>query len=207
MSRRLVASVLLATVFVASPPAHARGNPGAVERARAFDQAGVKAYAEGRYREAIVLFEEAFFEGGPAYELWNEAKCWLRLDDGPQAAKALRRYLAEPSLPADEKAEAERLLDEIQHRPSSVTVATTPPGATVRIDDKLVGVSPLTTSLSPGKHELRLEHPTSRHVLDQRRRRRRSGGRARHRHGPSGEAARLPRRSQSGLPCGAGASS
>lgn len=121
----------------------------------------MKAYAEGRFREAIVLFEEAFFEGGPAYELWNEAKCWLRLDDGPQAAKALRRYLAEPALPVDEKAEAERLLDEIQRRPSQVTIATTPSGATVHIGDKLVGVSPVTTSLPPGKHDVRIDHPTS----------------------------------------------
>lgn len=129
-----------------------------MERARAFDQAGVKAYTEGRFREAIVLFEEAFFDGGPASELWNEAKCWLRLDDGPEAAKALRRYLAESGLPADEKAEAERLLDEIQRRPSSLTVATTPAGAVVRLDDRVMGVSPLTTSVTPGKHALRLEH-------------------------------------------------
>ena len=141
-----------------------------MERARAFDQAGVKAYTEGRFREAIVLFEEAFFDGGPASELWNEAKCWLRLDDGPEAAKALRRYLAESGLPADEKAEAERLLDEIQRRPSSLTVATTPAGAVVRLDDRVMGVSPLTTSVTPGKHALRLEHaaepppPPSRHV-------------------------------------------
>ena len=161
MSRRFVASVLLATALLASPSAHARGNAGALERARVFDQAGVKAYTEGRFREAIVLFEEAFFEGGPPSELWNEAKCWLRLDDGPQAAKALRRYLGESGLPADEKAEAERLLDEIQRRPSSLTVATTPSGAVVRLDDRVVGVSPLTTSVTPGKHALRLEHTTA----------------------------------------------
>src|SRR5688572_754870 len=62
-------------------------------RARALDKEGAKAYGAGRYNDAIKYFEEAHRLGGPPFELWNVAKCYLRLDQPEQAADLLERYL------------------------------------------------------------------------------------------------------------------
>jgi Flp pilus assembly protein TadD len=45
-----------------------------LDRARALDQQGVRAFREARYNDAIRYFEEALKLGGPSSELWNSAK-------------------------------------------------------------------------------------------------------------------------------------
>ncbi len=147
------------------PPAAAAaptGSEGDLARARALDKEGAKAYGEGRYNDAIRYFEEAHRLGGPAFELWNVAKCYLRLDQPEQAAEMLERYLATPNLPKDDREEASAQLDQLKKRPSPLTVSSTPSGAQVSLDGKaLEGRTPLSVTIPPGSHTVTVSSATS----------------------------------------------
>jgi hypothetical protein len=137
----------------AAPPCRTTERNDPLARARALDKEGAKAFAEGRYREAIRAFEEAYRLGGPAFELWNAAKCYVRLDEPEQAAEMLERYLAIPNIPKDDRDEASQQLDALKKRPSTLTVTSTPSGARVAIDGKPVeGRTPLSLSVAGGQH-------------------------------------------------------
>ena len=130
-------------------------------RARVLDQQGAKAYGEGRYNDAIRYFEESHRLGGPPFELWNIAKCHVRLDQPEQASEMLERYLATPSLPAEERDEATAQLAELRRRPSTVTIASNPTGAAVTVDGRPAegGKTPTSFVLQPGTHTITLTAP------------------------------------------------
>lgn len=126
-------------------------------RARALDKEGAKAYAEGRYRDAIRYFEEAHRLGGPPFELWNIARCHIHLDQPEKAAELLDRYLETPGLAAADRAEATRQLEELRGRASPLTIASQPPGARVEVDGRSeASRTPMSTSVSPGTHVVRV---------------------------------------------------
>jgi hypothetical protein len=167
--RSAVLALALALAASLAAPAIARAQakapPGThtadgLARARALDQQGAKAYADGRYNDAIRYFEEAFRLGGPAFEQWNIAKCYLRLDQPEQAADMLQQYLDTPDLPPGDRKEAEQQLDELRKRPSTLTVSSAPTGATVTVDGNPVdGKTPLSTSVAPGPHVISVTTP------------------------------------------------
>lgn len=130
-------------------------------RARVLDQQGAKAYADGRYNDAIRYFEESYRLGGPPFELWNIAKCHVRLDQPEQATEMLERYLATPTLPADERDEATQQLEALRRRPSTVTIASAPSGAAVTIDGRPAegGKTPTSFNVQPGSHTITLTFP------------------------------------------------
>ncbi|CAN5415275.1 hypothetical protein BH09MYX1_BH09MYX1_36160 [soil metagenome] len=152
----LACIVAIAALGVSAPAAHADGDR--LEAARYFDQLGVKAYADGRYADAIVYFREAYDNGGPPSELWNIAKCTLQTGDAKSAVGLLDSYLDRDDVAPDDRHEAAKLLAEIKRRPSQVSIASAPTGATVKIDDRLIGSTPTTTTVAPGEHTLHLEH-------------------------------------------------
>ena len=136
-------------------------------RARSLDQQGARAYGDGRYNDAIRYFEEAYRLGGPPFELWNIAKCHAKLDQPDQAADFLERYLATPTLPAEDREEATQQLEALRRRPSTLTLASTPTGATVLLDGKPVDGSartPTSFQVSPGSHTIALSAPN--HTTD-----------------------------------------
>lgn len=147
---------LVATLATTSAAvAHAQGTARDLARARTLDQQGARAYAEGRYTDAIRYFEEAYRLGAPPIELWNIAKCHDRVDQPERAAEVLDRYLATPDLPKSDRAEAQQLLDAIKKRPSSLTVTSAPDGASVVVDGKsMPGRTPLTGTVAPGRHDV-----------------------------------------------------
>lgn len=149
---------------VTAPDAWAAGakSPSAndVARARVLDREGVRAYKEERYNDAIRYFSEAFKLGGPPSELWNIAKCQERLDNPEEATRELEEYLAQPGLSTADRAEATQQLQEIKHRHSTLTVASSPPGATVYVDGHRAapaGATPLSIDVAPGSHAVTLE--------------------------------------------------
>ncbi len=141
----------------AAPPRSAED----LSRARVLDQQGAKAYADGRYNDAIRYFEEAHRLGGPPFELWNIAKCHVRLDQPEQASEVLERYLATPALPAEERDEATQQLAELRRRPSTVTIASNPTGAAVTLDGHPPegGKTPTSFVVQPGTHTITLTAP------------------------------------------------
>ena len=159
MRRRLYFLTALVATLLFAAPALAQKDLG---KAHALDKEGAKAYGEGRYADAIKSFEEAYRLGGPAFELWNIAKCHLRLDQPAEAGDYLEKYLATPNLPKDDREEAQHQLDELKkRRTSTITVTSSPAGATVKIDGKeQPGVTPLTVTLQPGAHTVVVSAPT-----------------------------------------------
>ena len=125
------------------------------------DQQGAKAYGDGHYNDAIRYFEEAHRLGGPPFELWNIAKCHVRLDQPEQAAELLERYLATPTLPAEDREEATQQLEALRRRPSTITIASVPTGAAVTIDGHPAegGKTPTTFNVPPGQHTITLSVP------------------------------------------------
>lgn len=131
-------------------PPHAQPS---LDGARELDQQGVRAFAEGRYADAVLFFRGSRALGGPASETWNVARCLERLDDAEGAARAIDDYLAARDLTAQDRAEAEREARALRGRPSWLTVTTTPPGATVTVDGQPVGgPTPTSLELRPGVH-------------------------------------------------------
>lgn len=148
----LFASTLAVTPASAQPRRGARASDD-LARARALDGEGVKAFGEGRYNDAIRFFEEAHRLGGPPFELWNIAKCHLRLDQPEQAAEMLERYLETKDLAPEDRKEASEQLDELRRRTSTLTVSSSPTGATVIVDGRVVeGRTPVSTTVPPGAH-------------------------------------------------------
>jgi hypothetical protein len=129
-----------------------RANAPNLDVARDIDHEGARAYASGRYHDAIQYFREARRLGGPSLELWNEARCHERLDEYEYAAKVIDEYLEQQDLAPEDRAEAQRELAQIKARPSVVTVATAPPGAYVAVDGQGAGVSPVSFEVAAGAH-------------------------------------------------------
>jgi hypothetical protein len=128
-----------------------------VESARELDQEGVRAFRDGRFADAARYFRTAYRLGGPSSELWNIARSLERIDDVEGAAAAIDAYLAHRDLSSQDRAEAEHELYALRSHPSTLTVTTTPPGATVILDAKQVlGVTPLSVDLPAGAHSIAL---------------------------------------------------
>jgi hypothetical protein len=139
------------------PPTAATSDEDALERARTLDGEGARAYAEGHFSDAARLFEEAYRLGGPAFELWNVARCQLKLDRAEDAERTLTRYLAITDLPKKDRAEAEAQLAELRARRSTLVLITTPSGAKVKIDGQPVDeATPTSTEVSAGPHQIEL---------------------------------------------------
>ena len=134
-----------------------------LSRARVLDQQGAKAYGDGRYNDAIRYFEESLRLGGPPFELWNIAKCYVRLDQPEQAAEMLEKYLATASLPPDDRQEATEQLEALRRRTSPVTVASSPTGASVTLDGRIppegTGQTPTSFTVPPGQHTITITAP------------------------------------------------
>src|SRR5215472_15131700 len=92
-----------AACFVLAFAVAAHAEPRDLTRARVLDQQGVRLFRDGRYNEAIRYFEEAFKLGAPSTELWNIARCHIKLDEPDEAAVALERYIAQSDLSARDR--------------------------------------------------------------------------------------------------------
>ncbi len=158
--RRVASIALTALALTLATAATAAPTSDEVARARVLDQQGVKAYKDGRFNDAIRYFSEAFKLGGPASELWNIAKCHLRLDEPDQASDAYDRYLMQQGLTPQDKAEAREELEELKRRRSTLTVASAPSRATVYLDGRrgeAAGTTPFSVQLAPGTHKVEIE--------------------------------------------------
>lgn len=136
-----------------------RANP----EAQARFEAGVAAYEQRRYREAIERFKEADQLAPSPLLSFNIAKVYERLSDNRGALAWYRDYLRR--LPeADNRASVLERVAVLERalRATGVqqlTVLSSPAGATVSIDNVTRGVAPWTGELIPGPHTLALSLP------------------------------------------------
>ncbi len=158
----------------ATPPTSTKGaadGPAAPTDAKGeadrLDAEGREHYRAGRYREAYGAFEAAYAQEPRPNLIYNMARCQEKLAAYAQALELLQRYLAvyreqtggEPA----NKADVENLMRTLKQRSyeslPEVTIASSPPGAAVRLlpEGVVIGNTPLTTHLKPGIYKLRLE--------------------------------------------------
>ncbi len=127
-----------------------------VDTARARYETGVVAYREGRYRDAIDAFLAADRLSPRAALSFNIARAYDKLEDVAKALEFYRDYLRREKAPqnaAETRARVSKLEAALAHRGvQQVSVRSTPSGASLRIDGRLVGTTPWTGELTPGKH-------------------------------------------------------
>ena len=158
---------LLSAIFVSAPvsaqtpAATGPQEPSpAIDHARERFQAGVRAYEEGRYRDAVDLLLEADRAmHSPAFA-YNIGLAYEAMEDPASALRWLRSYLREAPDTEDRPAVEKRigaLEGALQKRGiQQATVLSSPEGANVVIDGKPLGVTPWTGELVPGRHRLEL---------------------------------------------------
>ncbi len=159
-SRILSCALLTCAVSLSSASlAQERAATPDLKRARELDQQGSRAFKDGRFKDAITFFGEAFRYGAPPVELWNIAKCHLKLDEPESAEESFRQFLAQPDLTAQDRADATRELEELRARPSTLAIDSDPSGATFTVDNAAAtrGTTPGSIDIPPGKHHVHVE--------------------------------------------------
>jgi tetratricopeptide (TPR) repeat protein len=146
---------------------------GASPQAQARFEAGVIAYEQGRFADAVALFREADRLAPSALLSLNVAKVYERMQDDPSALGAYREYLRR--LPeAEDRAQVQGRIDELERKLAQLgvqqlSVLSTPAGATLLIDDVPRGLTPWTGELAPGPHQLLLrssEYQDAKHAVE-----------------------------------------
>ncbi len=160
-------------MLAASQPAFAQAPDPArgVAGARTHFEAGAGHYAGRRFREAIREFQRAA-ETMPSAELWfNIARAHEALGEHAQAVEHYELYLrdhvdAPDAQEVRERIDGLRRLGERAARGDEraqgmLRIDVQPDGATVMLDGRSVGNSPLPGlfELTPGRHSLRVHHP------------------------------------------------
>lgn len=101
-------------------------------------------YETHDYANAKIKFERAHALSGQPRLLWNIIVCEKELRHYARVRVLTQQYLAEvPDLPDERKQQAGDLLTALASLVSPLDIVVTPPGATVVVDDREVGVSPL----------------------------------------------------------------
>jgi tetratricopeptide (TPR) repeat protein len=148
--RSLVALALFALVVASSPSAHAEDTKEIFQRA-------ARAYREGRYEQAIQLFQEAHAKQPHPELVYNMGQAYEKLGNVPKALEHFRDYV-KLAPGASDRATVEKRIQSLERRLSSVvvSVASTPSGAVVHVDGERVGQTPWTGRLAPGGHTLKV---------------------------------------------------
>jgi tetratricopeptide (TPR) repeat protein len=163
----VLAAWLAASVAFAAEPTTTGGSPSGrtetaevppVARQRYTD--ALRAYKEGRYKDAIDLFIEADRLAPSAALSFNVARAYERIGDSTSALAWYRDYLRRAG-DAKDRSEVEAIVKDLAKRLQAkgvqqMTVLSEPPGATVHIDDRPVGVTAWTGELAPGRHRVSL---------------------------------------------------
>jgi hypothetical protein len=134
---------------------------GDVEQARKHFGQGLKLYKDGDFDAALVQFERAYAEKPNFKVLYNIAQCYFELHQYVEARDTLARYLKEGAgqLDAERQSKVESDVTDLQRRIAHLTLTVNVTGATVYIDGKKVGVTPLSTAVdvSEGQRTISVE--------------------------------------------------
>ncbi len=122
-----------------------------------------KLYKDGDFDAALVQFERAY-ELKPNYRvLYNIGQTYFQLRQYVEARDAMTRYLKEggDQVDAERQAAVNKDLADLQRRLANVTIKVNVGGATVLVDGKNVGVTPLAAPIvvSEGLRSISVEAP------------------------------------------------
>jgi len=163
-SGSLAASLVVLVCLVFVPAAAAQTAPvpvpaeAAKKEASEHFRSGVELFQEGAFRAALVEFERAY-ELSPDYRLlYNIGQVQLQLGDYLSATESSERYLTEggAEVPAARRASVEAELQVLHQRVGRLSVTCNADGTEIFVDDQLIGVTPLPTTvlLNVGRHRV-----------------------------------------------------
>src|SRR5262249_21577311 len=117
-----------------------------------------KFYKDGDYKLALIEFRRAY-DLAPTYKvLFNIGQVNFQLNNYADAQRAFEQYMKDggSQVPGPRRAEVEKALADLKARTAYVTVKTNVEGATVSIDGRSVGATPLPSKLliDAGEHRI-----------------------------------------------------
>jgi tetratricopeptide (TPR) repeat protein len=163
--------VALVIGLAAAPFAHAEQTPPSAtsaversehdtERAKALFEQGAQAFAQRRNVEAVYFFRQAAALVPSAEFSYNIGLAYEDMGDIGHALAAYREFVrGQPH--SDKRSEVEQRMLALERRLAGVglqqlSVRSEPPGGTVLIDEKPVGITPWSGELSPGAHRVQV---------------------------------------------------
>lgn len=126
------------------------------EAKRHFDQ-GVALFNDGNYSAALAEFEQAYKLRPQPFVLYNIALTQKSLFRYTDAIASLQKFLDESqNLAPEKRAEATQIIAEMKALLADVTLEITPANATIAIDGRVVGQTPIEkpVSIAAGTHKL-----------------------------------------------------
>jgi hypothetical protein len=126
-----------------APPASssAPASPSHRDADRHFEH-GVALYMEADYRAALVEFLRAYELSPNAVVLFNVGETQYQLRDYASALATFERYLMEGSPTDSHRPMVEANVKELRTRVGRLTIASSPLGAEISIDDRVIGRTP-----------------------------------------------------------------
>jgi tetratricopeptide (TPR) repeat protein len=142
------------TVAPAAPPPAAEPTQEQRDAARDAYTRGQALFAQSKYEEALVAFEQAYAAVPNPVVLLSLAECSVRLGKLDEAEATFQRYLsARPDAP--DRADIEAKIAELRATPSILALNTKPTGAAVKLDGVDTGkVTPVELTVTPGSHRV-----------------------------------------------------
>lgn len=140
----------------ASPAPEAPADPNVDEAKRHFEQ-GVALFNDGNFSAALSEFEQVYRLHPVAGVLYNIGVTQKALFRYPEAIDSLQRFLLESkSATPEQRAECEQLIRGMKALLADVTLTVVPDNATISVDGRPMGTSPLTKPLqiAAGTHKI-----------------------------------------------------
>lgn len=106
-------------------------------------------FEDGDYAASLIKFQNAYEVSKDPRLLWNIAACQKALRRYARVLKLLEQYVSEggPLLTDQDRLDAQSVVSAVQPLVSKLSVASTPSGAEVVVDDESAGVTPLENRL------------------------------------------------------------
>jgi hypothetical protein len=127
------------------------------EAARRYDM-GLKLYAEGEFRQAVIEFERSYQITKDYRVLYNIGQVRIQLGNYARATGALKDYLSQggDKIAEDRRKAVEADLDMLASRTGHLRIVANQTGADILVDDIIVGQSPLPEAvlLDAGEHKI-----------------------------------------------------
>lgn len=165
--RHIAIRVSLSLATLSPLAAHAQAEAPAgeetseVEQARKHFGQGLKLYKDGDFDAALVQFERAYAVKPNFKVLYNIAQCHFELHQYVEARDTLSRYLKDGagSIEAERQSTVQNDLAELERRIAHLTLKVDVTGATVYVDGKKAGVTPLSLPIdvSEGQRTISVE--------------------------------------------------
>jgi hypothetical protein len=148
--------------LVAQATAHPAANPAAKDKAQALLKEGSALYKQADFGAALEKFEAAYALYPSPKLQFNIAQADRELGRIVEAVQAFETFLAQaPDAAPEIVGEARQSLAELKLKLGQLRVDVVA-GAQVQVDDRAVGVTPLTRIvwLLPGRHRVAIKHPS-----------------------------------------------